>query len=59
MGKSLMSCFFDSQCTYEEIQYKKLSYRRGNVRRAVLVKIVLSVAQMFVELHLISPALGK
>ena len=39
---------------------KKLSYRRGTARRAVTVKTVLNVAQMFVELHnLISPALGE
>jgi len=31
----------------------------GSARRAVSVKIVLNVAQMFVELHLISPALGE
>jgi len=36
---------------------KKLSYRRGTARGAVLVKTMLNVAQMFVELHLISPAL--
>jgi len=35
---------------------KKLSYRRGTARHAVSVKTVLYVAQMFVELHLISPA---
>ena len=34
-------------------------YRRGTARRAVSVKTVLNVAQMFVELHLISPALGE
>jgi len=40
---------------------KKLSYRRGTApaRRAVSVKSVLNVAQMFVELHLISPALSE
>jgi len=38
---------------------KKLSYRRGTARRAVSVKTVLNVAQMFVELHLISPALNE
>jgi len=38
---------------------KKLSYRRGTARRAVLVKTMLNVAQIFVELHLISPALGE
>jgi len=38
---------------------KKLSYRRGTARRAVSVKTVLNVAQMFVELHLISHALGE
>jgi len=38
---------------------KKLSYRRGTARRAVSVKTVLNVAQMFVELYLISPALGE
>ena len=32
---------------------KKLSYRRGIARRAVTVKAVLNVAQIFVELHLI------
>jgi len=38
---------------------KKLSYRRGTVRRALSVKTVLNVAQMFVELHLISAALAE
>jgi len=38
---------------------KKLSYRRGTARRDVSVKTVLNVAQMFVELHLISPALRE
>jgi len=38
---------------------KKISYRRGTAWRAVAVKTVLNVAQMFVELHLISPALGE
>ena len=38
---------------------KKHGCRRGTSRRAVTVKTVLNVAQMFVELHLISPALGK
>ena len=38
---------------------KKLSYRRGTARRAVFVKTVLNVAQIFVELHLISPASGE
>ena len=38
---------------------KKLSYRRGTARRNVTVKTVLNVAQMFVELHLISPTLGE
>jgi len=38
---------------------KKLSYRRGTTRRAVTVRTVLNVAQMFVKLHLISPALGE
>ena len=39
---------------------KKLSYRRGTARRAVSVKTVLNVAQMFIDLHVIglSPALG-
>jgi len=44
---------------YSQIIDKKLSYRRGTARRAVTVKTVLNVAQMFVELHLISPALGE
>jgi len=43
----------------EDIQYKNLSYRRVTARHAVSVKTVLNVAQMFVELHLISSALGK
>ena len=38
---------------------KKLSYRRGTAQHAVTVKTVLNVAQMFVELHLMSPTLGK
>jgi len=37
----------------------KLSYRRGTTRRDVTVKTVLNVAQMFVQLHLISPVLGE
>ena len=36
--------------------HKRLSYRRGTARRAVSVETVLNVAQMFVELQLISPA---
>jgi len=43
----------------EPTTYNKLSYRRGTTRRDVTVKTVLNVAQMFVELHLISPALGE
>jgi len=39
--------------------YRKRSYRRGTARHSVSVKTVLNVAQMFVELHLISPALGE
>jgi len=38
---------------------KNLSYRRGTARRAMTVKTVLNVEQMFVELHLISPVLGQ
>ena len=38
---------------------KKLSYRRGTARRALSVITMVNVAQMFVELHLISPALGE
>jgi len=38
---------------------EKLSCRRGTARRAVIVKTVLNIAQTFVELHLISPALGE
>ena len=41
------------------INNNKLSYRRGTARRAVTVKTVLNVAQMFVELHLISHALRE
>ena len=40
-------------------KYKKLSYRRRTARRAVSVETVRNVAQMFVELHLISPATGE
>jgi len=40
-------------------RYKKLSYRRGTARRAVSVETVQNVTQMFVELHLISPATGE
>jgi len=39
--------------------YKKLRYRRGTMRRAVSVETVRNVAQVFVELHLISPATGE
>ena len=45
--------------TLTGVDNKKLSYHRGTARRAVSVKTVLNVAQMFVELHLISPATGK
>jgi len=38
----------EPRATYD----KKLSYRRGTGRRAVSVKTVRNVAQMFVELHL-------
>jgi len=38
---------------------KKISYRRGIARCAVSVKTVLNVAQLFVELHLISHVLDK
>jgi len=38
---------------------KKLSYRRGTMRCAMSVKTVLNVAQMIIELHFISPALGE
>ena len=41
------------------VDNKKLSYHRGTARRAVSVKTVLNVAQMFVELHLVSPATGE
>jgi len=37
---------------------KKLGYRRGTARRAMSVKTVLNVAQMFVELHVASLALA-
>ena len=41
--------------------YKKLSYRWGTARRAVLVETVRNVAQMFVDLHLVGlrPAKGE
>ena len=51
------SQIFNSPHPCRCLRYKKLSYRRGTARRAVTVKTVLNVAQMFVELHLISPAL--
>ena len=38
---------------------KKLSYRRGTARHAVSAKTALNVAQMFVELYLISPATSE
>ena len=38
---------------------KKLSYRRGTARRAVLVETMRYVAQTFVYVHLISPATDK
>jgi len=41
------------------MQDKKLSYRRETARRAVSVKTVPNVAQMFIELHLISSALRE
>ena len=37
------------------MSHKKLSYRRGTARRAVSFETVRIVAQMFVELYLISP----
>jgi len=39
-------------------QEAQLSYR-GTARRAVSVKTVVNVAQMFVKIHLISPTLGE
>jgi len=62
-----MQNFFKILCTknhsnrliLKQLFNKKLSYRWGTARRDVSVKTVLNVAQMFVELHLISPALGK
>ena len=47
-----------SRCVFL-LQNKKLSYRRGTARRAVSVETVRNVAQMFMELHLISPATGE
>ena len=44
---------------YNRYKHKKLSYRRGTARRAVSVESVLNVAQMFIELHFISPALRE
>jgi len=41
------------------MSYKKLSYHRGTAWCAVSVKTVLNVTQIFVKLHLISPALGE
>jgi len=38
---------------------KKLRYRPGTARRTVTVKTMLIVAQMLVELHFLSPALGE
>ena len=38
---------------------KKLSYRRQTARRAMSVETARNVAQMFVELHLISRATGE
>ena len=62
-------CYFDVRSKADMSQlnlphwnniYKKLSYRRGTARRAVSVKTVLNVAQMFVDLHVIglNPAIG-
>jgi len=47
------------QLDLPHLSNKKLSYRRGTARRGVSVGSVLNVAQMFVELHLISPALHE
>jgi len=49
----------DSKCAKEISEaaterYKKFSYRRGIALRAVSVKTVLNVAQIFVELYLMS-----
>ena len=38
---------------------KKFSYRRGMERRAVSVETLRNVAQMFIELLLISFAIGE
>jgi len=38
---------------------KKLSYGRGTAQHAVSVETMQYVAQMFAELHLISPATGE
>ena len=48
-----------SQVWSDSRKNTKRSYRRGTARRTVTVKTVLNVAQVFVELHLISPALGE
>jgi len=64
--KDVKVCTKNENTKYEHVrptrhcsEYKKLSYRRGTARRAVTVKTVLNVAKMFVELHLISPALSE
>jgi len=38
---------------------EKLRYRRGTARRAVSVEIMWNIAQMFTEVHLISPSTGE
>jgi len=47
------------KCEPRNSQYKKLSYCQETTQRAVLVETMRNVAQMFIELHLISPATGE
>jgi len=58
---TVMLCNLDSIHRADITSYrdKKLSYRRGTARRAMSVETVLNVLQTFVELHLISPAIGE
>jgi len=44
---------------YYACVYNRIGLVNKIARRAVTVKTVLNVAQMFLELHLISPALGE
>jgi len=47
------------KCEPRNSQYKKLSYCQETTQRAMSAETMQNVAQMFVELNLISPATGE